>query len=230
VLFPGDLFYASFPMLSNPMKPDRPVLAWAESLERMRTLRPTYLVPSHSRPVRGTDKVDQVLDNYAKAIRYVHDETVKLINEGRTLEEIRQQVQLPEELAQLPYLQQGYGKVAWAVTGIFRQYTGRYSLNSTDLNPHTRGVEPGGGGGVWERGAIGAAGAAGVAEGRPSVGVGANGDRAAGPATTPACDHAENEGAQALGGWREKWSRAKHLSSGSEYALLINACATALKK
>src|SRR5262249_22092282 len=53
VLFPGDLYYSSFPMLSNPMRPDRPVLAWAESLERMRALHPLYLVPSHSKPLSG---------------------------------------------------------------------------------------------------------------------------------------------------------------------------------
>jgi alkyl sulfatase BDS1-like metallo-beta-lactamase superfamily hydrolase len=140
VLFPGDLFYASFPMLSNPMKPDRPVLAWAESLERMRTFHPEYLVPSHSRPLRGADNVDSALANYAKAIRYVHDETLKLINEGLPLEEIRRQVRLPEELSQLPYLHQGYGKVAWAVNGIVRQYTGWYRFNPTELNPSPRGA------------------------------------------------------------------------------------------
>jgi alkyl sulfatase BDS1-like metallo-beta-lactamase superfamily hydrolase len=122
------------------MKPDRPVLAWAESLEGMRTLYPRYLVPSRGRHLQETDNIDEVLDNYERAVRYVHDETVKLINEGRTLEEIRQQVQLPDELAQLPYLQQGYGKVEWAVNGIFRQYTGWYSLNPTDLNPSPRAV------------------------------------------------------------------------------------------
>src|SRR5262249_8044545 len=87
-LFPGDLFYSSFPMLSNPMKPDRPMLAWAESLDRMRELKPEYLVPSHSRPRHGAREIDEVLTNYARAIRHVHDETVRMINLGLPLEEI----------------------------------------------------------------------------------------------------------------------------------------------
>lgn len=133
-LFPGDLYYSSFPMLSNPMRPDRPVLAWAESLERMRSLRPQYLVPSHSKPLSGDEEIDCVLANYARAIRFVHDETVKRINQGLPLEEIRRQVKLPDDLSRLSYLQEHYGKVAWAVNGIFRQYTGWYSFNPTDLN------------------------------------------------------------------------------------------------
>jgi alkyl sulfatase BDS1-like metallo-beta-lactamase superfamily hydrolase len=139
-LFPGDLYYASFPMLSNPMRPDRPVSAWAESLERMRTLRPQYLIPSHSQPVSGAEEIDCVLSNYAQAIRYVHDETLKRINQGVKLEEIRRQVKLPQKLACLPYLQPLYGKVEWSVNGVFRQHTGWYSFNPTDLNPGPRAV------------------------------------------------------------------------------------------
>lgn len=139
-LFPGDLYYSSFPMLSNPMRPDRPVLAWAESLERMRALHPRYLVPSHSQPLSGGEEIDSVLSNYARAIRFVHDETVKRINQGLPLEEIRRQVKLPTDLSRLPYLQENYGTVAWSVNGVFRQYTGWYSFNPIDLNPGSRAV------------------------------------------------------------------------------------------
>jgi alkyl sulfatase BDS1-like metallo-beta-lactamase superfamily hydrolase len=135
VLLPGDLFYPSFPMLSSPMKPVRPVPEWAESLERMRTFKPAHLVGSHGRPVHGRQEIDTTLANYAKAIRYVHDETVQGINKGLTLEEIRRQVRLPEELAKLPYLAPIYGNVEWAVNGIYRQYTGWYDLDPAHLNP-----------------------------------------------------------------------------------------------
>jgi glyoxylase-like metal-dependent hydrolase (beta-lactamase superfamily II)/ubiquinone/menaquinone biosynthesis C-methylase UbiE len=137
-LFPGDLYYAGFPMLSNPMRPDRPIWNWAESVDRMRALHPQYLVPSHGKPMSGADEIDSTLAEYARAIRFVHDETVKLINEGLPLEEIRRRVRLPDDLASLPYLEERYGRVAWAVNGVFRQHTGWYSFNATDLNrgPH----------------------------------------------------------------------------------------------
>jgi len=133
-LLSGDLFYWSFPMLASPGKPDRPVLEWAASLDRMRQLHPAYLVGSHSRPLNGREAIDQALANYARAIRYVHDQTVARINEGKPLYEIRGEVQLPPDLAALPYLQPVYGTVEWAVNGVFRQYTGWYDFDPAHLN------------------------------------------------------------------------------------------------
>ena len=139
-VFPGDLFYGSFPMLSNPMKPGRPVLAWADALDRMRALKPSQMVPSHGNPVIGMAKVNAVLANYGAAIRHVHDTTVTLINHGCSLDEIRSRIRLPDSLATLPYLQERYGTVDWAVTGIYRHYTGWYDMNSAGLNPGPRPV------------------------------------------------------------------------------------------
>jgi len=134
-LLPADLFYRRFPMLSSPMKPDRPVLSWAESLERMRRFRPEYLVPSHGKPMRNSAVIDSVLRNYAQAIRHVHDQTVKRINAGQSLEQIRHEVRLPIRLARLSYLAETYGTVRWAVNGIYRQYTGWYVFNPVELRP-----------------------------------------------------------------------------------------------
>jgi len=132
-LLPGDLFYWSFPMLASPGKPDRPVLEWAASLDRMRQFHPAYLAGSHSRPLAGREAIDLALANYARAIRFVHDETVERINAGQLLHRIRQEVRLPPELAALPYLQPVYGTVEWAVNGVFRQYTGWYDFNPAHL-------------------------------------------------------------------------------------------------
>lgn len=137
-VFPGDNFYSSFPMLSNPMKPDRPVLAWADSLDRIRALMPRRLVPSHGLPIVGPDEIETTLTNYAGAIRYVHGRTVDLINRGFSLQQIRQRVRLPVEWRSLEYLQPRYGSVDWAVRGIYRQHTGWYDLNPTHLDPVPR--------------------------------------------------------------------------------------------
>jgi alkyl sulfatase BDS1-like metallo-beta-lactamase superfamily hydrolase len=142
-LFCGDLFYSGFPMLNNPLKPDRPVLAWAQSIERMRAFRAEYFVPSHSRPRRGAEKIDAVLGNYAQAIRHVHDETICCINEGLSLDETRRRVTLPEALAKLPYLNEGYGKIEWAVTSVYRQNTGWLPINP-QLDPADLKTSPAG--------------------------------------------------------------------------------------
>jgi alkyl sulfatase BDS1-like metallo-beta-lactamase superfamily hydrolase len=134
-LLPGDLFYWSFPMLASPGKPDRPVLEWAASLDHMRPLHAECLVGSHSRPLHGREEIDRALENYARAIRWVHDQTVERMNEGKPLYEICQEVRLPPDLAVLPYLQPVYGTVEWGVTGVYRQYSGWYDFDPAHLRP-----------------------------------------------------------------------------------------------
>jgi hypothetical protein len=57
-LFLGNLVYEGFPMLGSRMKPYRPVLAWAPSLDCMRELHPGFMVPSFAKPSRGIDAID----------------------------------------------------------------------------------------------------------------------------------------------------------------------------
>ncbi|MGD9647584.1 MAG: alkyl sulfatase dimerization domain-containing protein [Pirellulales bacterium] len=134
-LLPADLFYASFPMLASPMKPNRPILTWAESVERLAKFPAEHLVPSHGEPLQGAENIHETLANYADAIRYVHDATVAGLNRGTPLEELRRSVKLPDRLARLPYLQPLYGQVAWGVNGVYRGYTGWYDLQPAHLNP-----------------------------------------------------------------------------------------------
>ena len=117
------------------MKHDRPVTDWAESIERMQKLGAQHLVPSHTLPVSGGPIIDEMLTSYAAAIRWVHDETVRCINEGLSLTEARRSVRLPGHLAQKPYLAERYGRVDWSVCGIYRQYTGWYDQIPAHLNP-----------------------------------------------------------------------------------------------
>jgi pimeloyl-ACP methyl ester carboxylesterase/glyoxylase-like metal-dependent hydrolase (beta-lactamase superfamily II) len=140
VLFCGDIFYYSFPMLGSRRLPDRPVLAWAESLDRMRALKPERLVPSHGQMLAGAVVIDTVLANYAEAIRFVHDETLRGIDKGWPLDQIRSRVLLPSTLRNLPYLQERFGTVAWSIDAIFRHYVGPYTFNPTDLDPSPRSI------------------------------------------------------------------------------------------
>lgn len=134
-LFVGDLYYASFPNLSTPMLEPRPVRGWIRSLERFIELEPELLIPSHTRPVQGAAKVREVLTNYRDAIRHVVDETVRCIEEGKTVDEAVAEIALPDRLRELPYLAEGYGRVSWSVRGIYRGFTGWYDGRGTGLDP-----------------------------------------------------------------------------------------------
>lgn len=136
VLAPGDNLYRTFPNLYTIRgTPYRSPKAWAASLDRMRALPVTHLVPSHTRPVQGADTVHAVLTDYRDAIRFVHDQTIRWINAGLTPDEIIERVQLPPHLAASPFLAEFYGTVRWSVRSVFDGNLGWFDGNPATLDP-----------------------------------------------------------------------------------------------
>jgi alkyl sulfatase BDS1-like metallo-beta-lactamase superfamily hydrolase len=134
VLLPADNYYSAFTNLYTIRgSPYRDAREWVKSLNKMRALKPEYLVPSHTRPVTGTDQISQTLTNYRDAIKFVHDQTIRGINLGLTAHEIVERVKLPPRLAQQPYLQEYYGTVEWSVRGILDGNVGWFDGNATNL-------------------------------------------------------------------------------------------------
>lgn len=136
VLIPGDDFLKSYPNLS-PIRGLRlrPPERWIASLDRILALNARAMVQGHMRPILGKDEVRRALTDYRDGIRTVLDQTLAGIRQGRTPDELVQQVRLPPELAKSPYLQEYYGSVAWAVRGIYADYVGWFDGNATNLNP-----------------------------------------------------------------------------------------------
>ncbi len=136
VLLPADNFYKSFPNLYAIRGTEyRDVTLWVKSLDKMRQLGAEYLVPHHTRPITGADKIYETLTNYRDAIQYVHDQTIRLMNQGLLPLEIVERVKLPPHLARQPYLHEYYGTVSWSVRAIFGGYLGWFGGNATDLFP-----------------------------------------------------------------------------------------------
>ena len=111
-------------------------MPWVRSIDRLRSLKAAYLVPTHGRPVEGEDEVDEVLRMTRDGIQYVHDQTVRYMNKGFTPDELVQQVKLPPHLFEYaPYLRQYYGTVKQAVRQIYAGYLGWYEGDPVALDP-----------------------------------------------------------------------------------------------
>lgn len=136
VLLPGDDFYKSYPNLS-PLRGLRlrPPETWIASLDKMIALNADYLIQGHMRPVFGRDEVRGALTAYRDGIKTVLDQTLDGIRQGKTPDELVQQVKLPTELSTSPYLQEYYGSVAWTVRGIYADYVGWFDGNPTNIFP-----------------------------------------------------------------------------------------------
>lgn len=136
VLLCGDNLYKAFPNLYTIRgTPYRDVKKWASSLDKMRYLKPAYLIPSHTQPIAGEERIQKVLMDYADGVRFVHDQTIRYMNLGLMPDEIAEKVVLPPHLAESPYLKEFYGRVDWSVKNIFNGYMGWFDGNASTLLP-----------------------------------------------------------------------------------------------
>ena len=136
ILLCGDNLYKSFPNLYTIRGTwFRSLKNWYRSVDIIRALRPEYLVPSHGKPIAGAAVINQIATDYRDAIQYVHDQSLRGINQGMTPDELADNVILPAHLAKQPYLQEFYGKVSWSARAMQSGTMGWFSGDSADLQP-----------------------------------------------------------------------------------------------
>lgn len=136
IILCGDNFYKAFPNLYTIRGTSyRDVKKWAASLDKIRYLRPDYLIPSHTKPLVGADLIFSSLTDYRDAIQFVHDQTIRQMNKGKTRDEIAELVVLPPHLKSSPYLQEFYGRVDWSAKSVFTGYLGFFDGNASTLLP-----------------------------------------------------------------------------------------------
>ena len=113
-LFPGDNIYKAFPNVYTIRGTSyRSFRSWYKSIEKMMSLEPEILVPSHGKPILGKEKIQNILGTYRDAIKYVHDQTMRYLNMGFSPTDASQMVRLPDNLSTDPYLFELYGTVEW---------------------------------------------------------------------------------------------------------------------
>lgn len=143
-LFAGDNFYQAFPSI-YPIRGSKPrdAKAWARSVYFLTQFDADYLLPSHLEPVVGKETIRETLTNYARAIEYLHDQTLRLARSKKPLEDIVDELRLPDELANLPYLKEQYGLREHAVRGIYTFYFGHFDLKEENyfLSPSREHAE-----------------------------------------------------------------------------------------
>lgn len=135
VLCCGDNYYESWPNLYAVRGSQyRDVSAWVDALSDMLTYEPTYLLPGHTKAVIGKETVKETLTNFRDALEYILLETLKGMDEGKGVDQLAEEIALPEHLAKLPYLQEYYGTVRWSVRAIYTGYLGWFDGNPTALS------------------------------------------------------------------------------------------------
>jgi alkyl sulfatase BDS1-like metallo-beta-lactamase superfamily hydrolase len=135
VVCPGDLIIWCVPNAGNPQKVQRYPREWAAALREMSALGAETLLPGHGLPVVGADRVRAILDDTAALLEHLHDETVRMMNEDASLNQIVHEVRAPAEALGKPYLRPIYDDPEFVVRNVWRLYGGWYDLDPAGLKP-----------------------------------------------------------------------------------------------
>ncbi len=135
VLCCGDNYYGCWPNLYAIRGGQyRDIAAWVASLKKIMGYPADALLPGHTQPILGKEKIQEVLGNFSGAIESVLLQTLDCMNQGMTESETAEAVTLPKQYRGLPYLGEFYGTVDWSVRAIYHGYLGWFDGNPTNLN------------------------------------------------------------------------------------------------
>jgi alkyl sulfatase BDS1-like metallo-beta-lactamase superfamily hydrolase len=93
------------------------------------------LIGQHHWPVWGNAAIKSYLGKQRDLYKYVHDQTLRLINHGHTPNEIAELLVLPDSLAHEWYARGYYGTVRHNAKAIYQKYLGWYDGNPAHLDP-----------------------------------------------------------------------------------------------
>ncbi|KAH8556091.1 beta-lactamase-like protein [Umbelopsis sp. PMI_123] len=105
-----------------------------ESIELFHS-RTKVIFAQHHWPIWGSEEILKFLSKQRDLYKYMHDQTVRLMNHGYTMLDIADKVELPAELGNEWFNRGTYGSVSHNVRGIYQKYLGYYSSNPAELNP-----------------------------------------------------------------------------------------------
>ncbi|OJU90302.1 MAG: hypothetical protein BGO13_08395 [Burkholderiales bacterium 66-5] len=115
----------------------RDALAWSkylhEALHRWGAATQVIL-GQHHWPTWGNDRALRLLSEQRDLYRYLHDQTVRLMNHGLKAAEIAEQLQLPPGLAGRWHARGYYGSVSHNVKAIYQHYLSWYDAHPASLN------------------------------------------------------------------------------------------------
>ena len=115
----------------------RDSLSWSRFIDEAigQTADKEVVFLQHGWPVWGRERIAAFMVSQRDTYRYLHDQTVRLINAGRTPSEIAEEVKLPASLAQAWSSRGYYGTVKHNVRAVAQYYVGWFDAHPSNLDP-----------------------------------------------------------------------------------------------
>ncbi len=112
--------------------------AWAKYINEARDRyapKADVVFAQHHWPVWGKARIMDYLAKQRDAYKYLHDQTVRLINHGLKASEIAEQLVFPKSLEREWSVRGYYGTLSHNAKSIYQRYIGWYDANPATLNP-----------------------------------------------------------------------------------------------
>lgn len=90
---------------------------------------------THHWPVWGRQQVARFLEIHRDTYKYIHDQTLRMANNGMTPKEIAEEIRLPDSLCRTFSNRDYYGTVRHNAKAVYSFYFGWYDANPAHLNP-----------------------------------------------------------------------------------------------
>jgi len=90
---------------------------------------------AHTWPVWGQERIVDFMKKQRDLYKYVHDQSLHLLNQGYTMVEVAELIRLPESLAQEWFNRDYYGTVNHNAKAVYQRYLGWYDSNPANLHP-----------------------------------------------------------------------------------------------
>lgn len=115
----------------------RDAKVWAEGLTKALRLfgDSDILITSHGWPRFGNAEIRDYLGKHRDAYAYLHDQTVRLMNQGLNGDEVATRLKLPAELDKEWYDRPYYGSLSFNSRAVYQFYMGWYDANPSNLAP-----------------------------------------------------------------------------------------------
>jgi alkyl sulfatase BDS1-like metallo-beta-lactamase superfamily hydrolase len=109
----------------------------ADAIERYGE-RTDTVIAQHHWPMWGNPRILEFLKKQRDLYKFIHDQSVRLLNHGLTPTEIAEQLKLPQSLANVWASRGYYGTLSHNAKAVYQFYLGWYDANPADLNPLPR--------------------------------------------------------------------------------------------
>jgi alkyl sulfatase BDS1-like metallo-beta-lactamase superfamily hydrolase len=96
------------------------------------------IIDQHTWPVWGNERVRAYLANHRDVYKYVHDQTIRMMNQGMGPTEIAEALTMPPGLENDWSVRGYYGTLSHDSKAVYQRYVGWYDGNPANLNPLPR--------------------------------------------------------------------------------------------